>query len=461
MHKKIGHFSRSIRSAVFILLFLSAVSALGTFPLSFYRPNQDAHPFIQAFSKITLTLGLDRPWRTPWYQALLALLGMMLVYCVCQRSLELLRPRTNGTAGHRDKSRQHNGNNAALTEEVEVPLNGSGDIEIRVFATLKKSGYSLESNLKDGASEGSMVGTKSMMGVWGATLVHLAFAVILLGGALTHFWGDFRDIELAEGGLITLPGTDTKLMLGKFAVLFEDASDVPSGYASRLFIERPGKPAFWKEVRVNTPLLLDGTKIFQMRYRYEIQTIQLDVYRESELAGSIEIRPGQKELLPGTAVAVELVDFIPDFAIASGGQVTSRTPYFRNPAAELNVYEIKEDGSEQSTFHWAFQSLLEMHEKVERDPWTFVIKKIRKQYVSGLKLSRDPGVPFAYVGFVLLILGTFTTSFVIPRKLFVRIQPAERPDAVKVFLQGKGCRDIVGFRREFYQIVKDLKKIST
>src|SRR3989338_1659360 len=77
-----------------------------------------------------------------------------------------------------------------------------------------------------------------------------------------------------------------------------------------------------------------------MRYRVEILALQLVVYQKGKAVERIELKPKEKKQLAQFPLWVQVDDVIPDFVMNKEGVVSSRTPYFRNPAALITMHPV-------------------------------------------------------------------------------------------------------------------------
>ena len=150
---------------------------------------------------------------------------------------------------------------------------------------------------------------------------------------------------------------------------------------------------------------------------------------------------------------------VPDFVTDGKGNIASRSPYFRNPAALVSIYP-QGNPKTVSEKKWAFRGLA-FHPKEGRPEWDFVVEKIRKRYYSGIKLSKDPGVPWAYAGFVFLVLGAFVSSFVVPRNFTLRLSASTAREGALMEILYPQTKDSWGARKELLRLQsKLLEEIS-
>ena len=134
------------------------------------------------------------------------------------------------------------------------------------------------------------------------------------------------------------------------------------------------------------------------------------------------------------------------------------------PAVLIQVFPLNGD----SIRFWVFQ----YQDRIERQfpgifeqfpklnpaafkPYTFFLKGIDSKYYTGLQVSKDPGVPVVWAGFILIILGLFITFFASHRRYWIRIAPAG--DRCTISIAGMANRNPVGLEREIQELLEAIK----
>ncbi|MBI4395061.1 MAG: cytochrome c biogenesis protein ResB [Candidatus Omnitrophica bacterium] len=428
--QKLFQFLRSMRLINFLLILLAVASAFGTFPHSF--------KFLPFASEDIFHHG--------WFLILLGYLALLSGWYVVQRTGRLLREIRYPTL------------------LLSTPIQPMGPPKkfgapFQLIPTHKRlivkiiSDQRYDSKIEKKTAAYIVSAWKNRWGIWGGALIHMGFSVVFLGGLLTFLFSDVRDLMIPEGETITLSKSQTKMKLEKFAVLFNSGEFKPENYVSHLLIEKKGKITR-KSLLVNHPVKIGQAKLFQMRYRVEILSVGLLVYQRGKTVERIELAPKEKKALSQVPLLLEVNDIIPDFMMNKEGAVASRTPYFRNPAALISIYSADEPEKLDRTI-WAFPDLVS-HDGKEAEEWSFVIERIKKRYISGIKLSQDPGVPFAYTGFIFLILGGFISAFVIPRQFMILFKPISEGGGTQMEIFCHRTKDIFGLQRDLSVIKSKL-----
>lgn len=322
--------------------------------------------------------------------------------------------------------------------------------ESKIKKVISSLGYTCQSQRKNGGLFFSA--SKNKWGILGGPLIHFGLVLALIGGLLTFLFSNVREFSLPEGETMEIQGIPGKIRLEKFSVLLHPGKMQPEEYVGQLMIENPKQQIERYELKVNRPLRIGWTKLFLMRYHFEILRIDVSVYRKEKLVEQLSLKMDEAQKLRHDPYEIEFNDFVPDFVINKEGQVTSRSPYFVNPAVRIAM-RPSEKPEEKPLQVWAFRDLA-YHQGGKTNEWSFVVDKIKKRYVSGIKLSRDPGIFVAYAGFSLLVLGTFISGFVLHRRLELYLLPAQA--GIEMTMLGYSPKDRTGLEYELNRIQKEL-----
>ena len=88
-------------------------------------------------------------------------------------------------------------------------------------------------------------------------------------------------------------------------------------------------------------------------------------------------------------------------------------------------------------------------------PYLFTLEGIESSYYTGLKVTRDPGVPVVGAGAFLLVAGFLLTFFSSHQQVFVRVN--RRHGKTRVCIAGRCSRDPVKLDREIDRIMPILQ----
>jgi cytochrome c biogenesis protein len=93
------------------------------------------------------------------------------------------------------------------------------------------------------------------------------------------------------------------------------------------------------------------------------------------------------------------------------------------------------------------------------EPYHFYLDELETSYYTGLQVNKDPGVPFVWIGFFMIMTGLFVTFFMSHRGIWIRISPDDEELIISV--AGRSNKNPVGLDRELDQLVQKIdRKLS-
>jgi cytochrome c biogenesis protein len=85
---------------------------------------------------------------------------------------------------------------------------------------------------------------------------------------------------------------------------------------------------------------------------------------------------------------------------------------------------------------------------------------VEMKYATILQVSRDPGVPLVWTGFILIMIGLFVTFFTSHRSIWIRMARTKR--GLNIRIAGRANKNPVGLERELDQLASKIKgKVET
>jgi cytochrome c biogenesis protein len=88
-------------------------------------------------------------------------------------------------------------------------------------------------------------------------------------------------------------------------------------------------------------------------------------------------------------------------------------------------------------------------------PYLFTLEGIETSYYTGLKVTRDPGVPIVGAGAFLLVTGFLLTFFSSHQQVFIRVD--RRHGKTRVCIAGRCNRDPVKLDRGIDKIIRSYR----
>jgi len=239
----------------------------------------------------------------------------------------------------------------------------------------------------------------------GPYLVHLALLFILAGGLIGKFWGIEGSLPLTQGetaqSFLVVGGAEVPLgfqvRLDRFQVQFYEEGGIPKEFRSDLtFTKNIKNPQGGRELRatcrVNEPVSFGGFTFYQASYGTQPEDqVRLQVIQGSRRE-SLQVPLHQWLTLPGGEAQIMVI------------KVEGNLQGY-GPAVQL-AYK---SGPEHPLIFWVLKDHQDMQEQI--GPYRFALESANFQFYSVFQVNRDPGVPWVYLGFLLLLPGFYLAFF--------------------------------------------------
>jgi cytochrome c biogenesis protein len=441
-------FFASVKLSVFLLLALAATSIIGTV----VPQNADPGLYIQRYGEtayaLMYRLGIFDMYRSFWFQLLLALLLINIIICSLDRlraTWKIIFPGRTlfSTARFRSVRHRTEWTSAHPPEHLNRVFS---DYIRRRFSTWRTD------TLDDGFVIFGEKWRWTRLGVYG---VHLSVVLMVIGGLMGSIFGFDGHVNIPVGearqsihlhfeeGLQELP---FQIRCDDFSITHWE-SGLPREYRSTLSIIKDDKTVLTRDVVVNAPLTFEGISIYQSSWgRLPGETFTL-TFTEDD-TGMVHQKPavmGEPVDKPGGKGSVIIDNFTPSFRFPGG------------PALS-NVFigrVISPDDVERSI-------LLPMdHPRFDRmrnGEFTIGISDLEFNYFTGLQVKQDPGIPVVYAGFILIIIGTYITFFMLHQTFCIRLTP--EAGGTRVMLAGAAGNNRPGMAIKIDRLADRLKKIA-
>ncbi len=417
-----------LRLAIVLLLAIAFFSISGTVieqgqSLAFYQSNYPEHPALFGFLswKVILILGLDHVYRTWWFLSILILFGSSLTACTFTRQFPALKAARRWQFYKEPRQFQK----LALSAELQT-----GNLD-SLSQLLEKRRYKV---FREGDT---LYSRKGIVGRIGPIVVHASMLIILAGaiwGALTGFiaqemvpsGGTFQVKNIIDAGPLAAPQIpkDWSVRVNRFWIDYTPQGGIDQFYSDLSVLDKEGKDVDRQTIYVNKPMRYRGVTMYQtdwglaaVRVRlnnspiFQIPMAQLNTQGNGRLWGTwIPTKPDMSEGasvlakdLQGTLIVYDSV----------GKLVSTVRP---GMATEVNGITLKVNDVIGST---------------------------------GLQIKADPGIPFVYTGFGLLMLGVIM-SYVSHSQVWA-LQKGDH-----FYVGGRTNRAQVAFEREVIEILDQL-----
>ncbi len=228
----------------------------------------------------------------------------------------------------------------------------------------------------------------------GILMLHIGMVLILIGGVVNSFDGQSESVSIIEGETLDISSIvpkahSFKLRVDEFRIEFNE-DESPSQYISNVSLIEQGKVISEYSINVNNPLNYGGVKIYQSSFGHLI-----DLQGESDTGWFEQRILEQGDILPikDTDKALMAYKYVPNYDPDYGMNSKSLKP--DNPRI---IYSIYQNGSLLDVGFASFGESLEI------EPNTYVTFNGVKPY-TGLIIKRDPGLPLAAAGGLMLMVG--------------------------------------------------------
>jgi cytochrome c biogenesis protein len=443
----------SVKLALFLFLALGLSSIIGTL-----LPQGVDPALLQGrYGETTLALlrffGLFDLFHSWWFLSILCLLSINLVVCSFQRLPSILKVISLPPVKITEK------------QEKAFPLRSSSvcsaeDPQAFVGAVFRKRGYRLR---WEGA--GPPLYAVASKGRWtrlGPYIVHLSILFVLFGATIGAVLGFRGYMNIPEGETVDslrLEGGKDSRQLGfsvrcdAFEASYYEGTRRPKEYKSQLTIIEGNREVLKKAVVVNDPLSYRGIYFYQSSFGQtgSVKSITLSLTESSRNEPRyFRVSAGESFPLEGTAYSIQMIRFLPDFAMDERFSAFSRSEEFNNPAAEIEVRK----GGHPLFRTWVFSKFGEFHGPKEEnlrlrllgfEPWEY----------TGLQVTHDPGIGWVWSGFALMVFGLGISLFAAERRVWIRAVKAEGKWDLQLSGQSRKGKEM--FEREFKSICHELE----
>jgi cytochrome c biogenesis protein len=446
----------SMRTAL-ILLFLLAVASI---PGSIF-PQRGIDPILveswiadaPTMGPILDALGFFDVYASPWFAAVYILLFLSLIGCVLPRTKQHWEAM-------RSQPPDAPKNLARLPGYAET-ITTDPDVLARVERVLRSQRWRVKSGV------GWIAAEKGYARETGNLVFHLALIGILVGVAIGALFGWRGNVIIKEGdgfsntltqydawGGGRLASADRLAPFGFTLDAFRADFDrreaqfgAPSLFEADVLV-RPD-PASADEparIEVNSPLTIDGVKVFLVGHGYAPRFQVRDSAGQVVLDDAVVFLPQDGNFtstgvikVPDAEVGFEGV-FLPTAVLVEGAGPQSAFPAPDDPAVFLTAWVGDlglDDGVPQSIYRLVTDDMEQVDVQIMRpgDVWRLPSGDATIAFTgldrwASFQIARDPGKELALAASIIATLGLMASLFIRRRRLWVRVAPGENGDTV-------------------------------
>jgi cytochrome c biogenesis protein len=446
------------------LLFLLALAAIpgAVIPQRSISPVEvsifiEEHPRI---GPIYDTVGLFNVYTSPWFSAVYLLLFISLIGCIVPRIAVYLR----GMRAQPPKTPRHLHRLPAY-QSYELEPDAADDLVRRASEKLKKKRFRVAMQ-----PDGSVSAERGYLREAGNLVFHISLVFVLVGVAvvwLTSFRGTSAVVvgngfanNLAQYDDFTAGPTFSETSLQPFSIRVDDfhvafeTGDVQRG-AARDFrtdvtvTDEPGSQPHKETLRVNHPLVIDGTTVHMIGWGYAPVVTVKDGNGDVAFSGPVVFLPQDGNFT--SAGAVKAPDarpdrfgfeglFLPSAYLNPETGPQSVFPDALNPELYLNAWSgppAEETGRPENVYSLDTTGLTQLKNPDNpEEPLRFVLAPGDVQELPGggsiqlddvqywvkLQISQTPGAAIALGAIGLAVTGLCFSLFIRPRRIWGRVR---------------------------------------
>jgi cytochrome c biogenesis protein len=447
--KSFLNFFSSVKLAIFLLIFITLASILGTLIPQHRSPAE----YVDRYGDIAnflIRLEITKLYQSWWFVSLLFLFAVNILICTLTR----LSPKLKKAFRPKFETEKKK----LLSLKTEANFKKNQNLE-KTKTDVQRILSSKHFRLKTDQSENTvfLLARKRVLGLFGSDIVHLGLLIIILGGIISGLGGFRTSLNISEGETLPVPQANFKLRLDKFITEYHPNGSVRD-WKSTLTVLENGLDVLSKTIEVNHPLSHKGFVFYQSSVGWDWKNPTLEIWAKKKndpaYLKKFELGVGEKAQLGEDNIEITVLNFVPDFIIGANNEIATRSRDPNNPAAYI---EGSKEG-EKVFSSWIFAKFPDfgrMHSDIETD-LSFEFKDIKAAQYSGIQMAKDPGVNLIWVGCTLLMVGLLVAFFWPPREIKIILE--ESQNKTDVTAGGIATKNREEFQSEFENIMNSLRR---
>jgi len=447
--KSFFNFFSSVKLAIFLLIFITIASILGTLIPQQRSPGE----YLDRYGDIAnflIRLEFTKLYQSWWFISLLFLFAVNILVCTLTRLSPKLRKAFQPKFETEKKK--------LLSLKTTASFKKNQNLE-KTIPDVQKMLSSKHFRLKTDQNENTafLLARKRLLGLFGSDIVHLGLLIIIIGGIISGMSGFRTNLNISEGKTIPVPQADFELRLDKFVTEYHPNGSVRD-WKSTLTVIENGSDVLSKTIEVNHPLSHKGFVFYQSSYGWDWENPTLEIWAKKKndpaFLKKFELGVGEKAQIGEENIEIAVINFVPDFIIGENNEIATRSLEPNNPAAYIEGWR-EEEKVFSSWIFAKFPDFGRMHSAIETD-LSFEFKDLRAAQYSGIQMSKDPGVNFIWVGCTLLMVGLFVAFFWPTREIKIILE--ESQNKTDLTTGGIAAKNREDFQSEFDKIMESIRR---
>ncbi len=444
---RVWNFFTSVRLTVVLLLSLAVTSIVGTVIPQNQSPDAYFHEYGEFFYKIFSALNIFDMYHSWWFQLLLLTLTINVIICSLNRlsttwKIVFVKIPPFSVAKFRSLSNKEEFTSKRSIKELKKKCENIAS---------KKFSYCRVEQTDKGFCIFAEKGRWTRLGVY---TVHFSIILLLIGALTGSIFGFEGFVNIPEGETVNsirlrktgqTHNLDFGIRCDDFSVSFYKTG-APKEFRSTLSIIEDGKSVLKEDIIVNYPLRYKGINLFQSNYgTLPPEEITLNIMsRGTGMVYKKKTKIGQPLEIPegmGTFV-------IKDYRNTFNYKGISLGETF---IGILN----KKDGN---SIYIILPLNFAIFDKMRKGDLIFSVADFDSRYYTGLQVTSDPGILVVYSGFIVMIIGCFTTFFMSHQRLCIEI--AKSGNKYKVMVVGTANKNKLGMQARVKKFSQNLANLG-
>lgn len=450
---RIWHLFISMRFGLVLMLILAILTLVGTLvvqvPAGMKADAQayaawyaSVRPRYGGWSTVFDAVGFFDIFDSWLFKGVAVMLVTSTVACSINRAPLLWKQTTKPRMNVSDAFFAHASHRAEL-ESPEAPDTAAE----RLVAGFRAQGYRTLSQAEPDGATVHVYADRFRWAPFGTVVAHLSLPVILVGTMIGSAFG-FKnaDFVVPVGSTVDVGfGTGLSVMAKSFADRYYAETGMPADYASELVLYENGTQVAAQTVRVNEPLRYGDVTFYQSFFGPAMVVTAADASGTTLWQQGVPLR-------------------------FSTNDERERAGFFTLPEQGLTVYVYGSQSGVADGEIKAGQARIEVY---KADSQTFVDGRIvdqgvpaevggvtftfdREQQFTGLIAARDPGVPFVWLGALLLLVGVGVVFYFHNRRIWAIVHRSPTGSTVSV---AAVVRHDVTYRQEFGHLIDGVQRV--